>query len=112
MLRGANDLKGRSPGAESRHRAVQRVAQRLLAAPVRGDGGADLAAFGEVALELGAHLFEAWSDLSLDASCRRHAPDRLINSPAAVSCNVNQSSSSRPQDAARVYQADRPEDRG
>ena len=44
----------------------------LLAAPIRGDGGADLAALGEVALELGAHLLEARSD---PAAAMRCVPD-------------------------------------
>jgi hypothetical protein len=34
----------------------------FLAAPIRCDGSADLAALLEVTLELGAYLFEAWSD--------------------------------------------------
>ena len=42
----------------------------FLAAPIRCDGSADLAALLEVALELGAYLFEAWSDEPGDAGFR------------------------------------------
>ena len=47
----------------------------LLAAPICGDGGADLAAFGEVALELGAHFFEAGGDQAIDMNCRFHGSE-------------------------------------
>ena len=49
----------------------------LFAAPVRRDSGADLAAFGEVALELGAHLFEAGGDQSSAVSRGFPASDDL-----------------------------------
>ena len=43
----------------------------LLAAPVGRDGGADLAALGEVALELDAHFFEARRDLPKNGGYER-----------------------------------------
>ena len=53
----------------------------LLAAPVRSDRGADLAAFGEVALELGAHLLEARSDEPVDVRSRLLRNDRRATVP-------------------------------
>ena len=46
----------------------------LLATPVRSDGGADLAALDEVAIELGTHLLEARSDPTAVIRC---APDNF-----------------------------------
>ena len=57
----------------------------FLAAPIRRDGSADLAALFEVTLELGAYLFEAWSDEPGDVGFR------------AVDCALHEASFFRPE---------------
>jgi len=50
-------------------------------APVRRNGGADLAPRDEVVRKLGAHRFEPWRDESINARPRRHGSDPAVLTP-------------------------------